>query len=476
MSLQKIRLFLMTCLICILQSNAFVTPLLSTPKTILHKVQTSNQNTCPNTSILQHHGKIHTTSNHHSKQKRVVMMLRSSLISPSDTWGNAALLTLTATLSQSLSTTANIPIFRLLGAPVSAMALTFLLASLRILPPGGSIASSQIQSLSLHLATPLLLLSADLKDCKQRTGPLLSSFCYASLATLLACVVALTLLPCKTLLSASMGGGGDGMKIAAALMAKNVGGGVNYIAVCNSLQASPNAVAAGLCVDNIFALIYFPIVSALASGKPDLATISDDDDDLQEETKDVTKGEITIQSLSTILSMSTAITFISHTLLNLFKRSTSHALPLSTLLSILVLLLAPSKMLKPLQPTAEVVGTTLLYLFFATAGAPGFSIASSMKECFLPLSFFLIVLYALHGATLYFIRFLITRFSKKKNESVALQRLLTASSAAIGGPATAVALAKSNGWNSLIVPSLLVGNLGYAVATFLGIGFHAFFR
>eukprot|EP00957_Ditylum_brightwellii_P201445 15325682-Ditylum_brightwellii.AAC.1 len=117
-----------------------------------------------------------------------------------------------------------------------------------------------------------------------------------------------------------MGGGGDGMKIAAALMAKNVGGGVNYIAVCNSLQASPNAVAAGLCVDNIFALIYFPIVSALASGKPDLATILDDDDDVQEETKDVTKGEITIQSLSTILSMSTAITFISHTLLNLFKR------------------------------------------------------------------------------------------------------------------------------------------------------------
>jgi hypothetical protein len=53
------------------------------------------------------------------------------------------------------------------------------------------------------------------------------------------------------------------------------------------------------------------------------------------------------------------------------------------------------------------------------------------------------------------------------------QRLLVASSAAIGGPATAVALAQANGWTSLIGPSVLVGNLGYAVATFCGLIFYA---
>ena len=67
------------------------------------------------------------------------------------------------------------------------------------------------------------------------------------------------------------------MKIAAALMAKNVGGGLNYVAVCRSLGASPNAVAAGLCVDNIFALIYFPLTSALAAGKPDISSHDDDE-------------------------------------------------------------------------------------------------------------------------------------------------------------------------------------------------------
>lgn len=59
---------------------------------------------------------------------------------------------------------------------------------------------------------------------------------------------------------------------------------------------------------------------------------------------------------------------------------------------------------------------------------------------------------------------------------VAPQRLLTASSAAIGGPATAAALAHANKWKSLLTPSLLVGNVGYAIATFIALAFYSAFR
>jgi uncharacterized membrane protein len=41
----------------------------------------------------------------------------------------------------------------------------------------------------------------------------------------------------------------------------------------------------------------------------------------------------------------------------------------------------------------------------------------------------------------------------------------------IGGPATATVLAKSFHWESLMKPSLLVGNVNYAVATFIGLLF-----
>ena len=59
---------------------------------------------------------------------------------------------------------------------------------------------------------------------------------------------------------------------------------------------------------------------------------------------------------------------------------------------------------------------------------------------------------------------------------VAPQRLLVGSSCAIGGPATAAALAKSFEWNSLLSPSLLVGNVGYAIATFIGLLFYGAYR
>ena len=50
--------------------------------------------------------------------------------------------------------------------------------------------------------------------------------------------------------------------------------------------------------------------------------------------------------------------------------------------------------------------------------------------------------------------------------------LLVASNANIGGPATACALCDARGWAELTTPALLVGNLGYALATFLALGMH----
>ena len=90
----------------------------------------------------------------------------------------------------------------------------------------------------------------------------------------------------------------------------------------------------------------------------------------------------------------------------------------------------------------------------------------------------------MHGATLWGFRRLADARREKGDETdgtfwrdvAAPQRLLAASSAAIGGPATAAALAKSFGWKSLLTPSLLVGNVGYAVATFLGLIFYGAFR
>ena len=357
---------------------------------------------------------------------------------------------------------------RLLGPPVTAVALTFLLATIGIMPPGGSGGATALQGMTLSLATPLLLLGADIKSARKSCGPLLISFILASAATILACTAALTIGPTKSMLISALGA--DGIKVAAALMAKNIGGGINYFAVAAALGMGPDAVAAGICVDNIFALLYFPATSALGSGRPDVTS------DGGEEEEDTTSEEFTVEKVSILLSLSTFAAWIGRLI-----GGKPNALPVSTLLTVLDTTVFPSKAIAPLRPTGEILGTALLYIFFATAGTGGLSIADSVRAAFIPIGLFLTILYSVHGATLAGIRRLVLWNRRRggsnaeiKSEEgfVAPQRLLVASSAAIGGPATAAALAKASGWPSLVTPSLLVGNLGYAIATFVAIAFY----
>ena len=379
------------------------------------------------------------------------------LIAADDTWGNWAALASTASLSQYLGKSSKIG--RLLGPPVTAMAITFALATVGVLNPGGTAAARSLQLLSLQLATPLILLGADLRDAFRRCGPLLVSFLVASMATLLACLIGWPLMGAQ--IESALGR--DGLIIAASLMAKNIGGGLNYMAVCSSLQASPTAIAAGLCVDNIFALVYFPVTSLIASGRPDFPLTDVTNTTMADE---VTPEPISVESASLVLSISAALLWLGGKI-----GGSTGALPLCTLLTVVFASQAPYGLISKLQSTAQTMGIVCLYLFFATAGSPGLAVADSVKASILPLGLFLSMLYSIHGVVLYLSHLLFGRRWK----AFQVQPLLCASSAAIGGPATAVALAEAFDWKSLYVPSLLVGNIGYAIATFVGLAYHRLF-
>ena len=416
-----------------------------------------------------------------SSSARPLYSSSSSWILPTDHWGNYAALMASASLAQVVGQTTRVG--RLLGAPVTAMALTFAAASVGILPPGGSPAAKALQLLAIQLATPLVLLGADLRNVRESCGPLLVSFAVAAMGTIVACLVGWRLV--SQPLSHALGA--DGLKISAALLAKNVGGGINYIAVCRSLGASPTAVAAGLCVDNIFALIYFPITSALANPLPDVVdeptsntrqssnmTSSLSSNDAEREGD----APITTQTMTLALFSAALLIWAGEKL-----GGQAWALPISSLLTVVVASLAPQRLVRSLRPTADPMGLLALYLFFSTAGAPGLAVASSVRSSLVPIGLFLTSLYSIHGLVLFGCHRILggTKLQRQKPQqqgfrgAFAAQRLLVASSASIGGPATATALANTAGWRSLVVPSIVVGNIGYAVATFCGIGFYRYF-
>jgi uncharacterized membrane protein len=438
-----------------------------------------------------------------------------SLISSSNHWGNIAALSFTASFAQLVGKKTLVG--KLLGAPVTAMAVAFVLSSvgfipsllstsatdwMTILPPGGSPSSTFLQNISLTLATPLLLLGTSLRgNALRQCGSLLGSFFIASFGTLAGAMIAFLISTIPRALLASVPNQ-DGLKIAAALLAKNIGGGINYMAVCSCLNASPESIAAGLCVDNVMALVYFPLVSLLASKYKDVVDEDDvgfiakeeKDDELDEENG--SSSELSpVESLSHAFTLAALLTaggqFINSKLHYVTTSPLNLSLPITTLLTVIFsTYYSPNMFLSPMlkkkdsddaksnsiAKAGETLGTSLLYLFFATAGAPGWRLKESIQQSFPSIATFLIILYGVHGATLWSLKKLVevTKMGKSKywKKVISPQRLLTASSAAIGGPATAAALAQSNQWDSLLTPSLLVGNVGYAIATFIGLLFY----
>ena len=417
-----------------------------------------------------------------------------ALIAPTETLPLYTALLLCASLGAYADKT---KVGKALSGPVSAMLFGALLANTNILPPSGP-HYSVIQTTTVSLATPCLLFGADLRTVLRVTGKLSLAFLAGSLAVALASFFAFYALsnPMHVVGSSS---NGDGWKIAAALVAKNIGGGINYVAVCNTLGVTPAAFAAGIAADNIFAVLYFPLTSFLGgepeslkgdlkgngssfdrsdrdtidtiiptptpprtSNKNDWNTVDeydnwhDEEQTIEAVTQNNPNPEISIGKLLVAVTVSCAVLSVADRV----APESLGVLPTATAITVLLATAAPQSVSKYLKPAGDVIGSSLLFFFFATAGAAGGPITSAFT--FPVLFTYLAILYFVHLCGIFAVG--------KKVLGLSTKEILVASNANVGGPATAGALATGKNWHALIVPGMLVGNLGNAIGTFIGLG------
>ncbi|KAL8544080.1 hypothetical protein ACS0TY_004570 [Phlomoides rotata] len=381
--------------------------------------------------------------------KRTSLVARAQLnfplISPQDQWGTWAALFATGAFGiWSEKTTIG---SALSGALVST--LIGLAASNLGIIASEAAAYDVVLNFLLPLAVPLLLFRADMRRVVRSTGKLLLAFLLGSVATTVATVVALFLVPMRSL-------GQDGWKIAAALMGRHIGGAVNYVAISKALDVSPSVVAAGLAADNVICAVYFTTLFALAAKIPAETSASTSDAEIKEESESGNK--LPVLQAATALAVSFIICK-SGSFFTKYFGIQGGSLPAITAIVVVLATVLPNQFAY-LAPSGEAMALILMQVFFTVIGASGSirEVMSTAPSIFL----FSLIQIVVHLAIILGVGKLL-RFDPKL--------LLIASNANVGGPTTAGGMATAKGWTSLVIPGILAGIFGIAIATFLGIAF-----
>lgn len=257
-------------------------------------------------------------------------------------------------------------------------------------------------------------------------------------------------------------------KIAAALCARHIGGAVNYVAVVEATSATPEAVTAALAADNVVTAVYFVVLLLLARGisqpksvaRDGMSSVEKADDVMGEEVSPL-NAEIGLQDAAVALSLSAAMCTAAAFIDPLLPFRVG-VIPIVTAIAVVLATLFPGFFAR-YRDAASAVGLFFMQIFFAATGAGG-SFVSVMSKAPLLLMFSCVQL-AVHLATFLGVGRL---FNFHRAE------ILVASNANVGGPSTAAGMASAKNWDELVIPAILVGVLGYSIATFASLAFGYF--
>lgn len=335
---------------------------------------------------------------------------------------------------------------RSFSGAVLAIAGGFVLSNAGVLPAAAP-TYDLVWGYLVPLAIPLLLVRADLRRILREAGPTLLAFTLGAGGTVVGTVVAFRLVPL----------GEEGFKLAGVFCATYIGGSINYVAAAQALDLrSPDLLAAGVAADNLVMTLYFLVLFALPSvgwlrrRYPCRAGIGD-----------AGSAEGAGAPPVTPLGLLTALAFSAATCAGGFAAAKAVGAPAAGILALTVLAVAAATLFPRRLSSlggANELGVVLMQVFFATIGAGAH--VGTVVRVGPSLFLFAAIILLVH---------LVVLLLAGRLVRADLVELVVASNANMGGPATAAAMAVARGWRGLVIPAVLCGTLGYAVATFIGV-------
>ncbi len=336
-----------------------------------------------------------------------------------------------------------------IGASLLVIVFGAVLANLDLVPVSSPV-YGMIGGPITSLAIVWLLFAVDLRDLKTAGPRMLFAFGLAALATAAGALVAFAL----------FGGffGEDGWRLAGVMTGTYSGGSLNFVSVGRAVELSGALFAAATAADNLVtgiwvgATLLLPVwlgrfFSAPPAAEADLESgASDFEDPMQ------ASVGFTVFQLLTLGGLALVLVLASEKLGEL-----TPGVPTVIWLTTLALAVAQIPAVRAL-PGALQLGTLALHLFFAIIGIG--SRIDQILEVGIQVFYFTALVVLVHGLLL----FAAARLFRLDAETTAV-----ASSAAVGGPSTAIALAVVRKRPEMVLPGAMVGLLGYAVGTYLGI-------